>query len=533
MARRSEPKRAEEESGRDFRLKLALLATALVLVAGYATAITDVSGMVRRQFAALSMSDLPVYPMIGIVVAALLAGVAVLLSRRHKSANGRNGSAGEAGNALDQLAGRNGFLGSVNEQVEVHAKSGRQFAVHLFDIDRFRLVNEVLGEVEGDAFLRMVAERLLVLVGNAGRLARLGDDEFAVIQPEAGGARHAEIFAGRIQDTLKDLCAQLPRRVRPGASIGIAVFPDHGADAARLLHNAALALNRAKGAGGGGCRVYTRDMEMALDADLQMEKAISDGLQQGRFELHFQPQYDLTTRRLVGFEALVRMNHPERGQLLPASFLPTAEASALIQPLGDWAIRDALSFASTWPSHLTLSINISPAQFRLGDVAATVASALAKADYPGERLQLEISEATMLSAPEAIDNQFRELKKRGVAIVIDDFGLGSSRLQALARMRCDAVKLDRTLTKSLGQDAEAEQFIRSLTGTARSFGLEVRAGGIESVEQVQFLMSNGCEKVQGYLFGRPAPAPDIAAIIAKDMRKSPEAEPGRSDSVAA
>jgi diguanylate cyclase (GGDEF)-like protein len=533
MASKSAPRHAEEETGRELRLKLWLLAAALVLVAGYAGFMTGIVGTVRREFAAISMPEVAKVAVALAAAITLMAGAALLCLRRRGHARSNRKSRKPMPSALDQLGGRNELLGNLAEHIDIHNKSGRQFALHVVDLDRFRLVNEMLGEANGDQLLSRTAERLLVLVGQPDRVARLGDDEFAVIQPEAGGARHAELFAGRIQDVLKDIFAGLPRRARPAASIGIVISPDHGADPTRLLHNASLALHRAKASGGNGCRVYARDIEMALKADLELEKAIGEGLRQGWFELHFQPRYDLGTRRLLGFEALLHLNHPQRGRLLPASFLATAEASGLIQPLGEWVLHEALAAAAKWPPHLSLSINVAPSQFRGGDFAAAVANALASADFPGERLCLEISEATMLSPSEATGNQLRELKQRGVAIVIDDFGLGDLRLDALARGHCDAVKLDRSLTKSLGHDRKTEEFARSLIGTARAFSLDIMAEGIEGAEQVRFPMASGCEKVQGPLFGRPVPARDLAAIISRDMRKSVEGAPATGTVAAA
>ena len=373
MVRNSAPKSPAEETGRETQLKLVLLAVALVLVAGYALTVTAMGEHDGRgQAIALLHSEHG---------ALLIVGAAGALAR---SPAWRSCSCGAAcakpasedavtlPTVIANIAGRKEFLKTLAAELEESAKTGRQLAIHLIDIDRFRVVNEVRGEAEGDAFLRLVTERLLLLVNHPERLARIGDDEFAIIQPEAGGSRHAEIFARRIQETVKDACAQVPRHARPGVSIGIAVAPDHGSDAQKLMHSASLALRAAKKAGGDTFRVYAREMEMAVEARLQMEKAISDGLHQGWFELHFQPQYDLRTRRLTGFEALVRMNHPELGELLPASFVPIADESGLIQPLGEWIIREAFTTASEWPPHLSLSINVSLAQFRHGDVANTI-----------------------------------------------------------------------------------------------------------------------------------------------------------------
>lgn len=533
MGRRPLRKASDSESSRDSRLKLILLAVALILVAGYAASMTDMAGAISRGAAAFG-SGIPVVPAAGAAAAIVVGALAVLVLRRRKSARGKSKSA-EAAAPVAGRTGRRDFLKALQGQIDAHSKSGRQLAIHLIDIDRFRVVNEILGEAEGDAFLRRLTEQLLVLVNHQDRLVRIGDDEFAVIQPEVGGARHAEIYARRIHETCKDACAQVARHARPGASIGVAVYPEHGGDPDKLLHCASLALHAAKTAGGDGFRVFSREMEMAIDARLEMEKAISDGLHEGWFELHFQPQYDLMLRRLTGFEALVRMKHPEQGELLPAAFLPVAEAGGLIQPLGEWIIREALTAARDWPPQLSLSINISLGQFRHGDVAATILNLLTKTGIEASRLRVEIPEAVLTVESSSIADQLRRLKSRGVTIVLDDFGLDGSRLKSLSILPCDAVKLDRTLIADVGAEPEVENLVRSLIGTAHSFDLGVLAEGVERAEQAHFLISHDCQNVQGYLFGRPAHQRDVAAIIAKDMRKAVEGdggEPAPSRSVA-
>jgi diguanylate cyclase (GGDEF)-like protein len=519
MARKSASGARREEAGSDTRLKLLLLAFALVLVAIYALTVTEMGEQTLQQIGVLIHSDMALLA-IGIGGAAIAVGGLAYLFLRGRAPS--KDKALETAVAVANIAGRKEFLERLVREVEANARSGLQLAIHIVDIDRFHVVNEVRGEAEGDDFLRLLTERLLLLINHADRLGRIGDDEFVIIQPEVGGSRHAEIFARRIQETVKDACAQVPRHARPSASIGVAVAPDHGNDAAKLLHSASLALRTAKRAGGDTFRIYTREMEMVVEARLQMEKAISDGLQQSWFELHFQPQYDLRTRRLTGFEALVRMNHPELGELLPGVFVPVADESGLIQPLGDWIIRDALGTAREWPQNLALSINVSLAQFRHGDVANTVINALAKSGFPGSRLRIEIPEGVLLAQSDAINEQLRRLKTRGVAIVLDDFGLDSSRLKLLSRSALDAVKLDRTLVERVGAEPETDNLVRGLIGTAHSFDLDIQAEGIERAEQAHFLMSNDIRKVQGYLFGRPARKIDLAAIIAKDMRNATE-----------
>jgi diguanylate cyclase (GGDEF)-like protein len=507
-----------ENGGRESRIKLILLVVALLLVVGYASTLTALGDMVWRRIVAALSVPMPFAPTIGasIAAAAMLGLILQALSRRRLAAGGTQLVAAEP---FAGVRGRGGFLDILQNQIDAHAKIGRQLALHIVDIDDFAAVNRTLGEAEGDAFLRLVAERLLVLVEQSDRLARIGDDEFAVIQPETGGARHAEIYAKRIEDTVKDACAQVAKHARPGVSIGVAVSPDHGDTSMKLLHSASLALKSAKAAGG-GFAVYARDMDMSIEARLQMEKAIGDGLHHGWFTLRYQPLYDLRARRLRGFEALVRMNHPEMGELQPDAFLPVAERSGLIQPLGDWIFREAATTAANWPSHIVLAVNVSEAQFRSGDVAGSFLGALSALGIDPARAQIEIPESVLAGGADSLREQLRRLKAKGVTIVIDDFGVGGSSLQSLANSSCDAVKLDRTFVKRIGDDPEAENMIRGLIGAATAFDLAVMAEGVERAEQVHFLMSNGCQNVQGFLFSRPVDTAEVAAIVAKDLRNS-------------
>jgi diguanylate cyclase (GGDEF)-like protein len=511
------PRSPADETRRETRLRLILLALALVLVAGYALTVTEMGEQSLEQVRLLLHSDAALLVIGAVGAAVAICGVAYLLLRNRPRKQKK--SAAEIVQTA-AVAGRREILQLLEREVEANARSGRQLAVYLIDIDRFRIVNQVRGEGEGDDFLRHVGERLAPLATRPERLARIGDDEFVIIQPEAGGSRHAEMLARRIQETLRDACAQVPRQARPSASIGVALAPEHGSGATKLLHSAAHALQAAKDAGGDTFRIHSSDTQLAVEARLQMEKAISDGLQQGWFELHFQPQYDLSSRRLTGFEALARLNHPEIGEVLPGLFMPVADDSGLAQPLGEWILRDALATAAEWPDHLTLSLNVSLAQLRDGEIANVIIDALGKSNIPGERLSIELPEAALLVQSEAIDDQMRRLKSRGITLVLDDFGVDTSKLKLLSGRLVDAVKLDRTLVNSIGAAVEQEALLKGLIGTARSFELEVLAEGIERVEQAHFLVAHDCRRVQGFLFGRPARKRDLAAIVAKDLRNT-------------
>ena len=525
---------AVEDSGRERRIRLVLLVLTLALVALYAGMMAGFGDHIQTLLARASLAEMPVQSLGAAVLAALAAAAVLVRLRRRRAASSQSRSA--ARNTVASLSRRDDLLGYLDKAIAAHVQAGRQLSVHQIDIDRFSALNAALGEAAGDALLNDVAGRLLGLVDDPARVARIGDDEFVVVQTETGGGRHAEIFGKRILDTLHEACAEIPIHARPGVSIGIAVGPNSAENAVQLLHNAGLALKAAKRAGGDTFQLFTRDLAIELEARLKMEKAIGDGLALGLFELHFQPQYDLSSRRLTGFEALLRMNHPDLGQLQPASFLPIAEASGLIQPLGEWVVREALMTAGQWPEHLTLSLNLSAGQFRGGDIAGTIARGLAAAGVSGSRLRIEISETVFANGSEAVVEQLERIRATGAQVVLDDFGLNASNLQALAGKTCDAVKLDRSFVQRIGEEPATEKLVRGLIGTAQSFNLPVLAEGIERAEQAHFLMSNDCQRVQGYLFGRPAHPTEVAAIIAKDMRKmapsEPASEPGKSSSAA-
>lgn len=508
-------------SARDARLRPLLLSLALVMVAAYILLIAAPNLGFDDSFLKILL----------ISAIGLGCGVSAFLMLRPDFSSLRR-RASDEDDPLSHVGKRPALFTRLDKALEEHAEAGRQLALHIVDIDRFHVVNQVAGEAVGTALLGHVAARLLGLVDDESLVCRIGDDEFAVIQPETGGARHAEIYGRRILDAVHEACAEIASEIRPSASVGIAVSPGHGTEAERLMRNASLALDAAKEAGG-TFRLYARDMEMAVEARRRMEKAITEGLEEGWFELHYQPQYDLATRRLTGFEALVRMNHPQLGFLMPNVFLPAAEEGGLMPRLGDWIVREAIATAANWPDHLSLAINVSDAQIRNGDLAGTVLAALDATHLDAGNLRLEISEGVLASPNEETLDQLRRLKARRVMLVIDDFGLASSNLQAITQTGCNAIKIDRSLMQHVGEDAEAEGFVRSLIRTAQSFGLAVHAEGIERAEQVLFLVTNECRNVQGFLFGRPAHPSEVAAIIAKDIRKTVKGDEERRGHAAA
>lgn len=426
--------------------------------------------------------------------------------------------AGPGRDVLTGLPDRTRFLVNLEAALASHREKGRQLALHVLDVDNFRAVNQQLGEAEGDNLLKAIARRLLFLVEKPELLGRLGDDEFGIIQPDASGERHAEIYAARIQGSLKDGWPEPQCGSRLGATIGAALYPAAGADAHTLLRHGCLALAEAKKRRSAAVRFFSPEMERRSAPRSGLELDIRTALREGWFALHFQPQYDLGSRRLTGFEALLRMNHPDHGVVGPSDILPVAEAAGLMEPLNEWVLAEALGTAAHWPHHLTLAVNMSAMQVARTNVAQSVAAALAAASFEARRLHVELPEAVFLDPAEAVLEQLRALKALGVTVVIDDFATGQSSLAVLSRSLCDAVKVDRSFVQRLGREASAEKLARSVIALGRALQLRVIAEGVESAEQAHFLMTNNCRDVQGFLFGKPVPASELAAVIARDIR---------------
>lgn len=430
---------------------------------------------------------------------------------------------------LTGLANRTRFLDNLTSALKIHADEGRQLALHFIDLDRFKEINDAFGHAEGDAYLRDIAERLSKLVDRPEYLGRLGGDEFAVIQPELSGAKHAEIYAERICSTLTGKYDINGYKVISTASVGVAVAPQHGTSAAQLLRSADVALHQVKLAGRNAIGVYTADLDDLLKRRLALQADLRKAFENDWFSLHYQPQYDLKTRRLTGFEALLRMQHPDRGFISPVEFIPVAEEIGLIVPLGEWVLYEACRTAVNWPDTIGLSVNLSPAQFRQGDMPEIVEKVLNHTQLAPRRLALEITEGLLMESSQSVFDQLQDIRALGVALVMDDFGTGYSSLGYLWQFSFDTIKIDRSFVHALGSGSNVESLLRSIINIGESLDLRVIAEGVENAEQAQFLMANSCRHVQGFLFGRPVPESDVMGIIDKDARNAEKthAEPLR------
>jgi len=306
-----------------------------------------------------------------------------------------------------------------------------------------------------------------------------------------------------------------------GASVGVALAPADGSDTESLLRSADLALYRAKADGRGTYRFFEAEMDAQMQARRLLELDLRKALALREFEVHYQPQVNLATGLLSGFEALIRWRHPERGMVPPAAFIPLAEEIGLIGPIGEWVLRQACHEAARWPDHLSIAVNLSPLQFKDKKIVQTAVSALAGSGLAPERLELEITESALLQDNEATLSILHELRALGVRVSMDDFGTGYSSLGYLRSFPFDKIKIDRSFIMKLPDSGESAAIVRAITSLGESLGMTTIAEGVETLEQVEHLRREGCTSIQGYLISKPIPSNDIPALLARTPLTGP------------
>lgn len=410
--------------------------------------------------------------------------------------------------ALTNLPNRVQF----REKMEQSLSRGETFALLYIDLDRFKSVNDTLGHPVGDTLLCAVTKRLQVAVHGADTVARLGGDEFAIIQL-GGRPTDATELATRIIDTISESFDVLGHQVVIGTSIGIAIAPTDGNKPDQLLRNADMALYRAKGEGRGNYHFFQPEMDAQMQARHILELDLRKALLAGEFEVYYQPLVDLDGDRVSGFEALVRWNHPRRGVIGPDDFIPVAEEIGLIVPIGDWVLKQACRDALTWPSELTVAVNLSAMQFRSPALALSVAGVLGTTGLSASRLELEITESVLLQDNRAVLDILHQIRELGVRISMDDFGTGYSSLSYLRSFPFDKIKIDRSFIRELGKENDCIAIIQAVTRLGRSLGMVTTAEGVETKQQLEILRAEGCTQVQGYLFGPPRPVKEISALL--------------------
>jgi diguanylate cyclase (GGDEF)-like protein/PAS domain S-box-containing protein len=387
-------------------------------------------------------------------------------------------------------------------------RTSSRLAVLFLDLDRFKLVNDTMGHGVGDEVLRQVAVRLRGCVRAGDTVARVGGDEFVLLLANLE-KEHVAPLARKILDEVSAPLVVDTHRLSMTTSVGISLYPEDGADADALLRNADIALYRAKERGRNNFQLCTPALNEAIRERLALESGLRRAVDNGEFVLYFQPEVILPSRTIVGAEALVRWQHPQRGLLPPDSFIPLAEDTRLIVPMGEWILREACTQAARFPSGAAgawfVAVNLSARQFQRGSLVKTVQAALEASGLPADRLELEITESVAMGDIQEAIATLRKLREMGVRVVLDDFGTGHSSLAYLKSLPLDAIKIDRTFVAAIPGSAADASLVMAILEMARGLSLRVIAEGVETEEQLAFLTANGCRQAQGYLFGQPVP----------------------------
>jgi diguanylate cyclase (GGDEF)-like protein len=393
-----------------------------------------------------------------------------------------------------------------------HRQLDQKFAVLCFDLDRFKNVNDTLGHQFGDMLLRQVAQRVLNCLREGDVLARLGGDEFAILLADFSQPSEMNMLATRLNELIGSPFDLDGHQAVIGVSIGIAVAPIDAADPEHLLKNADLALYRAKTDGRGIYRFFEPEMDALMQKRRALELDLRRALVNSEFELYYQPLVNLESGDVSGLEALLRWNHPERGVVSPLEFISLAEETELIVPIGEWVLREACQEAVKWPDNIRIAVNVSPVQFK-SELALAVISALARSGLNAQRLELEITESVLLFNGETTLATLHQLRGLGVRISMDDFGTGYSSLSYLRSFPFDKIKIDRSFVHNLASDEDSMAIIRAVTGLGSSLGMATTGEGVETMEESDYLKSQGCTEAQGYLFSKPRPASEVYEML--------------------
>jgi diguanylate cyclase (GGDEF)-like protein len=395
-------------------------------------------------------------------------------------------------------------------------------AIHFLDLDHFKDVNDALGHDGGDVLLKTIAERLRAETRAEDVVARIGGDEFVVVQRDVAGKDQAQRFADRLVAALREPITHNEHEITATVSIGIAMAPSDGTTPDRLLKSADLALYKSKADGRNCVRLFLPEMDAELQSRLELERTIRDAVTHERFELHYQPLFEVSNRRLTGFEALIRLPDGNGKLIPPMTFIPLAEEMRLIDKIGAWVLREACKTAATWPDGLTVAVNLSPAQFASGSISETVAGALQETGLAPGRLELEITESLLLGDNETILLELRNLKAMGVSIAMDDFGTGYSSLSYLWKFPFDKIKIDRSFMQGSGDsNRDARTVVKTIIALGRELHMRVTVEGVETADQAEFLSEANGDQAQGYYFGRPTPAGKIASEFLGSLAHQP------------
>jgi diguanylate cyclase (GGDEF)-like protein len=431
-------------------------------------------------------------------------------------------TAGEARRKIERMARIDALTGlpnrlSMREDLAAALlrldRRNEPFALLLLDLDHFKNINDTQGHPVGDALLVQVASRLTALAREHDTVARLGGDEFAIVLTMLETPKEAANFCESVIASIGKPFELETGSVSIGVSIGIAYAPVDGTDPDQLTRHADLALYRAKHEGRGGLRFFEPAMDAAARRRHRLERELRAAINEGTLQLHYQPQVNALTRRLTGFEALVRWDHPELGMLSPMEFIPLAEEVGLIQPLGAWVLTEACRQALTWPGHVMVAVNLSPVQFRSPQLFVQVQKILASTGLAPERLELEVTESLLLDSSGLVESTLKALKALGVKIALDDFGTGYSSLSYLRKYSFDRIKIDRSFVQDIESEPDSLAIVEAVIRLAKDLRMSLTVEGVETDAQLSSLQSRGCEEIQGYLIARPAPVSELSRFL--------------------
>jgi diguanylate cyclase (GGDEF)-like protein/PAS domain S-box-containing protein len=424
--------------------------------------------------------------------------------------------------ALTGLPNRSLLIDRIEHGLARIRRTAGELGIIFLDLDRFKVINDSLGHAAGDRLLVMLGQRLNACLRSGDTVARLGGDEFIVLLEDVVSVEDVTAIADRIIAALREPFDLDGHDAFVAASMGIVLSGEAAtaaADSGELLRHADVALYRAKGMGRGQYVIFDPSMNVFSAERLSLESDLQRAIERGELRLHFQPEVDLLTGDIIGVEALARWQHGQRGLIPPADFIPLAEETGLVIPIGEWVLREACRQARTWlddwPGRppLTVSVNLSARQFQQEDLIGQIRAALHESGLPPEQLRLEITESVVIQEAGAARETLQRLKELGVRIAIDDFGTGYSSLAYLTRLLADTLKVDRSFVASIGKDERALAIVGAVASLAHALGMNVTAEGIETAEQLDHVRSSGCDNGQGYHFSRPLPADEITRLF--------------------
>ncbi|MBB2751903.1 UNVERIFIED_ORG: diguanylate cyclase (GGDEF)-like protein [Rhizobium aethiopicum] len=392
-------------------------------------------------------------------------------------------------------------------------KPDEQIALVHLNLDRFKSINNMMGVSAGDKILQQVAERIRASAGSENTLARLGSDEFAILQTGKQQPWNVTALAEQIRRELSDLFLHREKQLELSVSMGIAVAPGDGAETDILLKHAGVALSHAKADGRKRERFFAGEMEAQMQLRHALEADLRAAVEKEEFELHYQPLYDLSQRRICGFEALIRWNHPIRGRVAPMDFIPLAEEVGLIVEIGRWVLRQACNDAAQWPDGIKVAVNVSAIQFSNSDLTEDVSEALAAAAVSPSRLELEITESVLMENLSEVLPILHALKERGIRISMDDFGTGYSSLSYLSSFPFDKIKIDKSFVNDIADNKEAHAIMHAIILLGDALGMRVTVEGVETAAQLALLESEECDEIQGYHISPPRPALDVPHLL--------------------